>query len=467
MNPADLEKCFELLWSHHIEMGKSTVKERKALLKKLEKAILRFRQPLKEALYQDFRKPREETDLTEILPLVSEIRHVRRNLRGWLAPRRVSTPLPLLGSSSRIKLSSKGVVLIISPWNYPILLTLSPLIGALAGGNCVMIKPSEYTPHTSSVMEQLLVETFPEAEVKLIQGEAETARALLKLPFHHIFFTGSPRIGKQVMKAAADHLSSITLELGGKSPVIVDSSADIDKAARRIAWAKFLNAGQTCVAPDYILAQESIARKLGEKIMDHWQLFTKEQDGERTPYSGLIHERHLERKRELLAELPPHTEVVRLQKNIHSNHPSHPPTLIYQPLEEARLMQEEIFGPLLPLLTYQKLEEVIEWMQRQDRPLVTYLYSRNRKNIRFIEQHTTSGAISINHSVVYLFNPNLPFGGINGSGMGKSHGYFSLREFTNERAEFHQHLPFSVADMLRPPYNDFKRRIIDFSLKYL
>lgn len=431
---------------------------------RLEKTVIRYRDRLKKAVSDDFSKPAEETDLTEILPLISEIRHIRRNLGHWLAPKSVSTPLPLMGASSRIELRPKGVVLVISPWNYPILLTLSPLAGAIAGGNAVMVKPSEFTPHTSGLLSMMLSEIFSESEVCVVCGDAEVAREVLQLPFHHIFFTGSTRVGKLVMKAAAEHLSSITLELGGKSPVIVDATANIDKAARRIAWGKFLNAGQTCVAPDYVLAQRDIARPLAEAIIKYWESFA---EGAHPAYSGMVNEQHRDSRAAMLEELPDSAELFQPKANLTQTRSALHPTIVFGSASaHSRLMKEEIFGPILPIHTFDTFDEAISSVNTLDRPLVAYIFSTSKKHIRRLQNETASGAVCINHTLVYLFNPELPFGGVNNSGFGKSHGYFSLREFTYERAIFHQRLPFSVADMLRPPYNGFKRWLIEFSLRY-
>lgn len=465
MQEQQLSALFGRLKDKSTEVGLRTAKQRKAALYRLEKAVIRYRDRLKESLNRDFGKPAEETDLTEILPLVSEIRHMRRHLGRWLAPRSVPNPLPLFGASSRILRRPKGVVLIISPWNYPVLLTLSPLAGAIAGGNTVVLKPSEFTPHTSSVLQSLIQEVFADDEVVLVQGEAEVARTLLNLPFNHIFFTGSTRVGKLVMKAAAEHLGSVTLELGGKSPVIVDASANIDKAARRIAWGKFLNAGQTCVAPDHILAHKDIADQLSNAILNHWESFLA---GRKDTYSQLIHDGHLQSRQAMLEELPDHVLTKTPGAATAVPKTGMLPTIILEPASEnLRCMQEEIFGPLLPIHTFQTLDEAIQAVNQLDRPLVTYVFSGTSRHIKRVEQQTASGAVCINHTLVYLFNPELPFGGVNASGHGRSHGYYTLREFTYERAVFHQRLPVSVADMLRPPYNGFKRWLIDFSLKYL
>jgi aldehyde dehydrogenase (NAD+) len=254
---AEIARIFKLQEAHQYAVAKSTARERKEKLKRLHKAILSRKQDIRDALYADYRKHPSEVDLTEIFPVTSEIKHAVRHVSKWMRPHRVKTPLALLGTRSHIHYEPKGTALIIAPWNFPINLVFGPLVSAVAAGNCVMIKPSELTPHASAVTKSIVEEVFDESEVAVLEGGIETSTSLLALPFNHIFFTGSPAIGKVVMEAAAKHLTSVTLELGGKSPTVVDETANIDAAARRIAWAKFTNNGQICIAPDYLFVHES------------------------------------------------------------------------------------------------------------------------------------------------------------------------------------------------------------------
>ncbi|MEM7299414.1 MAG: aldehyde dehydrogenase family protein, partial [Bacteroidota bacterium] len=249
---SEVRRIFDLQKQNQYNIGNTTAAQRIAKLKKLHEAVLKYRPEIKNALFKDYRKHPSEVDLTEIYPVTSEIKHAKSELRIWMNGKHVSTPMAMIGSSSRIKYEPKGVVLIISPWNFPINLTFGPLVSAIAAGNAVMIKPSEMTPHASAVMKKIVSEVFDENEVALLEGGVSTSTELLRLPFNHIFFTGAPSIGKIVMRAASEHLSSVTLELGGKSPTIVDETANIDLAAKRIAWAKYVNNGQVCIAPDYI-----------------------------------------------------------------------------------------------------------------------------------------------------------------------------------------------------------------------
>ncbi|HKO00605.1 MAG TPA: aldehyde dehydrogenase family protein, partial [Thermoanaerobaculia bacterium] len=262
----EIDRVFEKQQARRLAVAETGARERKQKIRRLHDALLSRRDEIRQALWDDYRKPPAEVDLSEIFPVLAEARHAMRQVRSWMRPRRVPAPLALLGSRSRVVYEPKGVVLIISPWNFPINLTLGPLVSAIAAGNCAILKPSEMTPHASACMQRLLRDLFEESEVAVIEGDARVAEALLKKKFDHIFFTGSPAVGKIVMRAAAEHLTSVTLELGGKSPVIVDRTADLDEAAKKIAWGKSLNSGQVCIAPDYILVDESVRAPFLEKL---------------------------------------------------------------------------------------------------------------------------------------------------------------------------------------------------------
>ena len=256
-NVSDINRIFELQKKNQFGIANSSASQRYAKLEKLHKAVLKYRNEIKDALYNDFRKHPSEVDLTEIYPVTSELKHTKSHLNKWMRKHKVSTPISMLGSSSYIKYEPKGVVLIIAPWNFPLNLTFGPLVSAIAAGNAVMVKPSENTPHISALMKKIIEEIYEENEVAVLEGGVATSQALLALPFNHTFFTGAPHIGKIVMEAASKHLTSVTLELGGKSPTIVDETANIDMAARRVAWGKFINNGQICIAPDYLFVHES------------------------------------------------------------------------------------------------------------------------------------------------------------------------------------------------------------------
>ena len=457
---------FEAQRNNQFAVGNTSYKTRIKKLNKLKKAVEdTYREQIKQAIYNDFKKPPTETDLTEIYQIVGEIKFVRSRLRSWMGKQRVETPFTLTGSSSWVRHEPKGVCLIISPWNFPFNLTLGPLISAIAAGNTVIIKPSEMTPNSSAIMKQIVEDVFPENEVALIEGEVEVAQELLKLPFNHIFFTGSPKVGKLVMQAAAKHLSSVTLELGGKSPTIVDKSANLKTAARKIAWAKFMNAGQVCISPDYLLVQESVREAfLGELQKQVEAMFT-ETPSQSDSYARIVNSRHHKRLTDSLEEAREKGAQVVAPEKISSDHNYFPPTLVLDPSEESSLMQEEIFGPILPVISYKNTDEVISFINQKEKPLALYIYSKNSKTANQIIENTRAGATCINNSVVHYANHNLPFGGSNNSGIGKSHGFYGFKAFSNERAILNQHTPGAM-EMLFPPYTNLKQKLAKLTIKW-
>ncbi len=463
----ELEALFKTQLEHYPQIGQSTARQRLQKLKALRKAISGpFKQEIRDALTTDFGKPELETDLTEIYPVCSEIKHAEKNLRDWMRPKSVRQPLTLLGARSRIRHESKGVCLILSPWNFPLTLTLSPLVSAIAAGNCCILKPSEFAPATAGVVQKILEGLFPPEEVQVVQGDAGVAAALLKLPFHHIYFTGSPRVGKIVMKAAAEHLSSVTLELGGKSPAYVGKSASIPSTARRLAWGKCTNAGQICVAPDYLLVDASVQDQLIEALKDSLGSFYPEGAARSDSFARIINEKHHQRLIDGLDEgLEQGGEILYGGGRDATEHFLEP-TLVRNLPEDSTLLQEEIFGPVLPIISVSGAEEALEWINSRERPLALYIFSKDDREIRRIQEATRAGSTGINHNVVHYSNPHLPFGGVNNSGIGKSHGYEGFRAFSNARSELRQYTPSSM-ELLLPPYTRLKQRIADFTLRWL
>lgn len=460
-----IHQIFESQLVHQYKVAESTAKERIRKLQRLGDTVLKYRQEIKEALWKDYRRPGAEVDIAEIYPITSQIKHTKSYLRRWMAPHIVPTPLSLLGSSSWVQFEPKGVCLIISPWNYPIQLALGPMITAVAAGNTAIIKPSENTPHSSAVLKQIVKEVFAENEVAVIEGAVETATTLLELPFNHIFFTGSPEIGKIVMRAAAKNLSSVTLELGGKSPAIVDETADLSTAATRIAFMKFSNNGQICIAPDYILVHESVKDELIKAVKARIVEYYGENPAESESYMRIINSRHFNRVKSCLEDsIHAGAMVVHGGKSDETENYLEPTLVTDVPLD-APLMQEEIFGPVLPILPYRDVQEAIELIRSKEKPLALYIYSKNKKNIKRILQATRAGGTCINNNAVHYANHNLPFGGVNNSGIGKTHGEFGFREFSNARGIYRQVLP-SIADLLVPPYNGFKQKLIDWTLRW-
>jgi len=461
----EIERIYNFQKANKLNISRSTVSERKKKLKNLLITLNAYRSEIKEALYKDCKRDGASVDMTEMYPAISEIKHAIRDLNSWTKRRKVKTPIAMLGSSSYVQLEAKGNTLIISPWNFPVNLTLCPLASAIAAGNVIMIKPSEHAPNTSAVLKRIIEDCFDEDEVALLEGGAETAINILKLKFDHIFFTGSPEIGKRVMSAASEHLCSVTLELGGKSPTIVDATADIDTAARRICWAKFSNNGQICIAPDYVLIDRKVKDEFCEKVKFYLHQFYGDDPTMSESYSRIINSSHYNSKKEMLDDaLANGAKIVSGGRTAPEDNYMEP-TVLKNVDMDSQVMQKEIFGPILPIVAYESIDDAIEIVNSKEKALALYIYSKSNSNINNIISSTSAGGTCINHNSAHYFNTNLPFGGVNNSGIGRAHGYAGFKEFSNERAIFRQHIP-NALDLLMPPYNDFKQKLIDITLKY-
>ncbi len=462
----EFRRIFDLHARNQYELGNTTAAVRKAKIRAIKYAIeVEYRDRIREACFADMGKNKSEVDLTEIFPVVSEAKHTLRHLKGWMRPRRVSTPFSLLGSSSWIKYEPKGVCLIISPWNFPFNLTFAPLISAIAAGNAVMIKPSEMTPASSALMAEIIGKLFREDEVVLFEGAVETSTGLLELPFNHIFFTGAPSIGKIVMAAAAKHLTSVTLELGGKSPTIVDETADIKNAARMITWGKFVNNGQVCIAPDYLFVHESRKEEFTKALKDQLLQFYGTEPHQSKSFARIVNERHFDRVKSYLddavakgARIITGGKGIRAEKFL-------APTLVENVPADSELMKNEIFGPVLPIYSYKSLDEPLGIIRENEKPLALYIFSKSSANINEILDNTRAGGTCINNNAVHFFNNNLPFGGSNNSGIGKGHGKFGFEAFSNARGILKQNLPSSL-QLMMPPYTDFKQKLIELTIKW-
>lgn len=460
-----IRAIFESQKTHQYAVGNTAAAERRAKISKLHNTILHYRNDIKKALFEDFRKHPSEVDMTDIYPVISEIKHAKSHLAAWMKDQSVHTPLALLGSSSYIKYEPKGVVLIISPWNFPFNLTFCPFISAIAAGNCVMIKPSEMTPNIAAVMHKIVAEVFETNEVALIEGGIETSTELLKLPFNHVFFTGAPSVGKVVMEAAAKNLTSVTLELGGKSPTIVDESADINLAAKRIAWAKLANNGQICIAPDYVYIHESQKEKFLSLTQNYIQQYYGNDAANEPSYNRIVNRRHFERIKSYIDDAVAKGARVISGGQTKENENYIAPTVMTNVDKNSSLMTNEIFGPVLPVYTFSTLGEVVEEIRSGEKPLALYIFSKNNKNINYILKNTRAGGGCINHCAVHYYNTNLPFGGSNNSGIGKAHGFEGFKSFSNARGILKQHVP-NALELLVPPFNSFKQKIIDLTIKY-
>jgi aldehyde dehydrogenase (NAD+) len=466
MTSAPLEALFARQQGARWRIAATSADQRKAKLRALLDALMAHRTEAQTALAADFRKSPEEVDLTELYPVISELKDALRHLSRWMKPKKVPTPIGLFGSTSAIVHEPKGVVLIISPWNYPIYLTLGPLVSALAAGNCAVLKPSEFTPHTTAFLRKLLAGLFPEEEVALVEGDAEAAQALLALPFDHIFFTGSPAVGKVVMKAAAEHLTSVTLELGGKSPVLVDADANLKEAARKIAWGKCLNAGQTCVAPDYVLVHERVHDALVEElkaVLTHFYGADAAARQASPDLARIINDRHFNRLQALLsgsaAQLAFGGEMDASSRYLS-------PVLLTEVDPASPIMQEEIFGPLLPILKVPDMEAAVAFVNARPKPLALYVFNGSQSRAEDLVARTTAGGGCINDTVLHFAHTGLPTGGVNTSGFGKAHGIHGFEAFSNARGILRQRTRFSAIQLMYPPYTGFVRRMIDLTLKY-
>ena len=397
-------------------------------LKKFKAAILRYEGKITEALWRDLHKSKEEAYLTEISLVMQEIDHHLKKIRSWAAPKRVRTPFHLLPSASHIYSQPLGNVLIIAPWNYPVQMLFLPLVGAISSGCCALLKPSPYTQNTAKIMEELIKETFDPGYIDLIQGGREVNQLLLKQRFDLIFFTGSPALGKIVMKSASQFLTPVVLELGGKSPCIVDEGANIEVAARRIAWGKCINAGQTCIAPDYLFVHHSLKDQLVAKI----GLAIREMYGNDLKassfYPRIVNDHSMERLQGLMKDgkITFGGEVDTAQRFIS-------PTIIEEIQLDFPVMQEEIFGPILPVLTFSNLDEVINFVNENEKPLALYYFGPDKKARRVLSE-TSSGGGCINDTLLHIANPHFPFGGVGNSGMSSYHGHAGFLAFSHRRS---------------------------------
>jgi aldehyde dehydrogenase (NAD+) len=463
---SDIKRVFERQRETAIRLRTSTAAERITKIRKLHDAVLAHRQAIHDAAYQDFRKPPAEVDLAEVLPVISEAKHAIRALKGWMKPKGVWPTSLTIGLKSWVQYEPKGRCLIVSPWNYNVNLAFGPLVSCIAAGNTAIIKPSEMTPHLSALMAKIIKETFSEDEVALFEGDVAVSSALLELPFDHIFFTGSPAVGKVVMAAAAKHLTSVTLELGGKSPTIIDGTADLKMAARTLMWGKYTNNGQTCIAPDYVYVHASIKDAFAQEciaVIKECYGDTLQQQLESPNLARVVNERHTKRINGLLQDAKQRGARILCGGEASEQDCFVQPTLLDNIPADARIQSEEIFGPLLPLVAYTDLDQVIAEINAQPKPLALYIWSKDEATIDKALKRTSAGGTCINHCVVQYAHGNLPFGGVNNSGIGSAHGLYGFKAFSHERAVIRTR--FMIARTLFPPYTNFKRKMLDVMIK--
>lgn len=399
---------------------------RRQMLRKLSDAMHQYEKPLAEALWTDLHKSYEEAYLTELSIVYGEIRNHLRHLSRWARAERKSSPLAILPATSRIIKEPLGNTLIIAPWNYPVQLLLNPLVGAISAGCTAMLKPSPYVPNVSRVLTEMIRATFPEEYIAIVEGNREVNQMLLAERWDLIFFTGSPSLGKMVMEAAAKHLTPVVLELGGKSPCIIDKSADLEVAAKRVAWGKSLNAGQTCIAPDYLMIHEEVKDQFLKLLVKEWKHLLTKDPQKAKHFVRIVSDKALER---LIGYLDNGTIYHGGKYDKATRYLS--PTILTDVQENAPVMQEEIFGPIFPVLTFKDLDEVISFVNKREKPLALYYFGKDDQKIL---RHTTSGGACVNDVIMHIVNHKVPFGGVGNSGMGSYHGKDSFLTFSHRRS---------------------------------
>lgn len=417
-----------------------------AQLKALKEKIQQHQEDIVQALATDLKKPKFEAILSEVAYCIDELDYTIKHLKSWAKPKRVSTPFLYKPGASKIIAEPLGVVLIIAPWNYPFQLTIAPLIGAIAAGNCAILKPSEVSAATSNLIAKLIGETFDPNYITVVEGEKEVTQALLEEKFDHIFFTGGTQIGKIIMEAAAKQLTPVTLELGGKSPCLVDRDINLSYTAKRITWGKFLNAGQTCIAPDYLLVHRDIKENLIAEIQNSLQEFYGENPADSPDYARMISDKHFQR---LSSYLEAGEILIGGETNAEESYIA--PTLIQGVNWDSPIMQEEIFGPILPILEYEDVNEAITQINARPKPLALYIFSNNTNLQEKVLQTTSSGGVCINDTIVHLASKDLPFGGVGESGIGNYHGKASFDTFSHSKSVLQRSFLFDVK-LRYPPY---------------
>ena len=423
-------------------------------LKKLETILCKNEKEILNALYSDLHKTNFEGYFSELGIVKEELKFTLRHLKKWMKPVRVPTPLAHFKSTSRILYEPFGTVLIMSPWNYPVNLTLAPLVGAIAAGNCAAVKPSNYSPATSAVLDKLISDNFPAEYISVITGGREENTSLLEQRFDYIFFTGGTTVGKLVMQAAAKYVTPVTLELGGKSPCIVEESANLKIAARRIVFGKYLNAGQTCVAPDYLLLQNSVKDKFVEELRSAVKEAFPTETYRDMHLPHIVNEKHFERLMNLMKG-----EKIILGGTGDSRRRFIEPTILDGITFDSKIMQEEIFGPILPVLTFDSIDYTVKEIKKRERPLALYLFTKNKNIEKKVLSEISFGGGCINDTIVHLATNHLPFGGVGFSGMGKYHGMESFKVFSNAKSILKKAY-FPDISVRYHPYSESKLKLI-------
>lgn len=433
----DIARVFALQQAHQWDVKASTAEARKAKLAKLKSAMEAHADAIVAAVLEDTRKPEGEIRVTEVMNITANIQRNIDNLDAWMTPTEV-TPSMNPDDTAQIMYEARGVCLILGPWNFPLGLTLGPVAAAVAAGNCCMVKLTDLCPATARVAASIIRDVFDENEVAVFEGDVSVATALLELPFSHIFFTGSTRVGKLVMAAAAKHLSSVTLELGGKSPVIIDESADIEKVAAQLANAKQFNGGQACICPDYVFVKEDQKAALveGFKTNVAKNLYGENGQIKKESIAQIVNDGNFNRVKALFDDALAQGATIAAGGELDATDLTIHPTMLTEVTPQMKIMQEEIFAPVLPVMTYDNLDQVIGYIEARDKPLALYIYSSDEANVQKLLSRTSSGGVTVNGVFSHYLENQLPFGGVNQSGTGSYHGYFGFKAFSHERAVY-------------------------------
>jgi len=444
---------------HTFDSGKTRpIKWRLHQLAEIDRMLREHETDIAEALQADLGKCRFEAVMTEVSFVQAEAKYARKHLSGWMRPKRVRTPIMAQPGRSSIQPEPKGVVLIIAPWNYPMSMIMAPLVGAVAAGNCAILKPSEITQHTSSMLARLIPRYLDPEAFTVVEGGVPETTELLEQHFDHILYTGNERVARVVMTAAAKHLTPVTLELGGKSPCLVDKSADIEVAASRIAWGKFINAGQTCVAPDHVLVHREVATKFTEALAAKIREFYGQDAAQSPDYCRIASTRHTERFVKLLAGQKIHTGG---RVDVAARYVE--PTIVLDPPADSELMQEEIFGPVLPIITVEEMHEAVKFVADRPKPLALYLFSKSKALEHVVLSRLSAGSVCINDAVIFMVSPELPFGGIGNSGMGRYTGWYGFETFSHMKPVMKRSNRFD-APMRYPPYSEKKAKLMKLAM---
>lgn len=462
----EIDKIYELQFKNKSTIRNLTIAQRKVFLLKLEQSILNHRIEIEQALFIDLRKSKVESDSTEIFPVLSEIRLFRKKLNRWSKIKSVSNNLLFFGSKAKIQPEALGNCLIISPWNYPFQLCLLHLVACISAGNTAILKPSEFCPNVSKLLDKIISEVFEQNHVAVIEGQVDETTYLLAKKFDHIHFTGSPKVGKIVMQAGAKHLSSVTLELGGKSPLIIDGSIPMQEVVEKVVWGKLINLGQTCIAPDYIVIKEEFSDQFVNAFITHVENIFGKNPSQSEDLARIVNLQNYNRLKNLITDALKKGAKCPFGNEYKEDELYIKPTLLIDIPKDALIEIEEIFGPILPIYTFKEINEVIEYINLKEKPLALYLFSNNLVFIEEVKNQTSSGSVVINETLVHILHPNLPFGGVNHSGIGASTGYEGFKDFSHMKPVLHVNRILSPSKFLNYPYTSTTQKVIDFLMKY-